>query len=197
MSRSTPLEYDKVYHIYNRGINRSSLFFEPKNYSYFLSLYRKHLAPVAGTFAFCLLENHFHLLIRIRSFDTVSSTFKGSPPVLFRPFSNFFNAYTKAINKAYGRTGKLFEESFKRKEVATEEYFTQLIYYIHSNPQHHGLRDDFRTYPHSSYPLLANKLPSWLEKEEVLDFFGGLNSFLRFHQERVEHLQEVLAYFEE
>ena len=59
-----PLQYGCHYHIYNRGNNRENLFVERRNYPYFLKLYTKHIQPVAETFAYCLLQNHFHFAIR-------------------------------------------------------------------------------------------------------------------------------------
>jgi putative transposase len=59
-----PLAYGRYYHIYNRGNNGENLFVEPRNYPYFLQQYAKHIRPVAATYAYCLLPNHFHLLIR-------------------------------------------------------------------------------------------------------------------------------------
>jgi hypothetical protein len=66
-------------------------------------------------------------------------------------FSNFFNAYAKAINKAYGRTGSLFQHPFGRVPVLTQTHLTRLVCYIHFNPQRHGLISDFREWPYSSY----------------------------------------------
>ena len=54
-------------HIYNRGNNRENLFKEAKNYPYFLKLYSKHVERVASTFAYCLLRNHFHFFVRIKT----------------------------------------------------------------------------------------------------------------------------------
>ncbi len=62
-----PLQFGQYYHIYNRGNNRENLFVEPRNYTYFLRLFAKHIQPVAETFAYCLLPNHFHFFIRTRS----------------------------------------------------------------------------------------------------------------------------------
>ena len=56
----------KPYHIYNRGNNRENIFIEKRNYQYFLTLYEKHIAPIADTFASCLIRNHFHLVVRIK-----------------------------------------------------------------------------------------------------------------------------------
>jgi putative transposase len=67
MTSPTPLEYGQYYHIYNRGNNGENLFFEERNYPYFLKLYAHHILPVANTYAYCLLRNHFHALVRIRT----------------------------------------------------------------------------------------------------------------------------------
>ena len=65
------LETECYYHVYNRGINGESLFREERNYHFFLGKYATYIEPVAETYAYCLLKNHFHLLIRIRSQETL------------------------------------------------------------------------------------------------------------------------------
>ena len=66
MTDPEPLLGDQYYHVYNRGNNREPLFRERRNYPYFLKLYAKYIEPVAETYAYCLLKNHFHLLIRTK-----------------------------------------------------------------------------------------------------------------------------------
>jgi putative transposase len=61
------LEPDHIYHIYNRGINGENIFKEERNYRYFLEKYAKYIEPIADTFAYCLLKNHFHIAIRTKS----------------------------------------------------------------------------------------------------------------------------------
>ena len=63
----TPLEPGQYFHIYDRGIDRASIFFEERNYAFLLGLYAKHVFPVAETYACCLMKNHVHLLVRIRT----------------------------------------------------------------------------------------------------------------------------------
>jgi hypothetical protein len=78
--------------------------------------------------------------------------------VSFKPsqhFSNLFNAYAKAINKAYQRTGSLFEKRFGRIEVTSDAYFCSLVFYIHFNPQKHQFVNDFRQWSCSSYNTLC------------------------------------------
>jgi REP element-mobilizing transposase RayT len=66
---SEPLIPGCYYHIYNRGNNGENIFREERNYRYFLQLYVKYIVPIAVTYAYCLLANHFHLLVRIKTED--------------------------------------------------------------------------------------------------------------------------------
>jgi len=178
----TPLEPGQYYHIYNRGVNGTNLFLEDRNYAYFMQLYAKYIAPVAETFAYCLLRNHFHLLVRMRDEeDRLGLGDRVGLRIPSRAFNNWFNAYAKAINKAYGRTGSLFQHHFGRQRVMTDRYFLALIHYIHYNPQKHGFVPDFREWPYSSYHALLSDQPTHLARAAVLDWFGGRQGLLEFH----------------
>jgi putative transposase len=193
LSKPIPLQYGRYYHIYNRGNNRQNIFFEDRNYRYFLKLYAEHIELVADTYAYCLLRNHFHLLVHVRTIAEQEETLRVSSDTLrnldqFKPknpsqqFGNLFNAYTKAINKTYNRTGSLFEHPFERIEVTSERYFARLAIYIHQNPQKHGLIDDFRTWPYSSYQALFSSRPTHLRRDKVLTWFGGLEQVESAHR---------------
>ncbi len=65
MTSPAPLQRGQVYHIYNRGNNREEIFIQERNYRHFLQLYAQYVEPVADTYAYCLLRNHFHFLVRI------------------------------------------------------------------------------------------------------------------------------------
>ena len=189
MTNPLPLEHDQYYHIYNRGNNRENLFRTPDNYRYFLKLYAKYIEPIAETFAYCLLPNHFHLLVHIKTVEAINQvqtqTNFQHPKKPSQFFSNFFNAYTKTFNKAYQRTGALFERPFGRIPVTSDAYFLQLIIYIHRNPQKHGLIADFSEWPYSSYCTLLSKQSSRIRRETVLDWFGGRDYFEQLHQQEV------------
>jgi len=90
MIRTISLEHEAYYHIYNRGNNSEIIFREESNYFYFLKLLKKYILPVADVFAYCLLNNHFHLLIRIKEEDKITVNIEKS-------FSNLFNAYAKPL----------------------------------------------------------------------------------------------------
>jgi hypothetical protein len=86
-----------------------------------------------------------------------------------------------AFNKQSDRIGTLFQTPFKRALVDNDKYFTQLIYYIHANPQLHGLIDDFKDWEWSSYRRIMAEKSSKLRKKEVLEWFGSKDSYQRFH----------------
>jgi putative transposase len=116
MKHPPPLEYDKYYHIYNRGINIGAIFRENANYEHFLRLYAQHITPVADTFAWVLMKNHFHFLVRIFAEDEIGfiKPKEGKEHIVYaekkkynpaQQFGNLFNAYTRAFNIRYHRTG--------------------------------------------------------------------------------------------
>lgn len=194
-----PLQFGQTYHIYNRGNNRENLFVEPRNYPYFLQQYTKHILPVAVTFAYSLLPNHFHFAIRTRTEEEQETYWRGqiclsfenrqiSPPPFkltppSRAFKNLFIAYSRAFNNATGRTGTLFERPFHRKPVDSQAYLLNLITYIHLNPQKHGLIDDFRLWKWSSYGAYCSAQPTNVEREEVIAWYGGQYSFFEAHED--------------
>lgn len=157
-STNTPLQAGFWYHIYNRGINRQSLFLDDRNFRYFLSLLKKHVSTVAEIHAYCLLGNHFHLLVRIRD------DFSGRPHL---GFSHAFNAYAQGINRRYGRTGSLFQRPFRRRLVSNQQYRNHLIYYIHSNPERHRVCADFEHYPYSSYQSIIWHSGDMVERKSL------------------------------
>ena len=101
-------------------------------------------------------------------------------------FANLFNAYAKAFNSTYGRTGSLFEHPFHRIEVTTDAYFAHLVTYIHQNPQLHGFVDDFRDWPFSSYHAVLSERPTRIQRDTAMDWFGGRSAFVDSHGVKVD-----------
>jgi len=196
-----PLQYGRYYHIYNRGNNGENLFVQQRNFPYFLQLYAKYIQPVAETFAYCLLPNHFHFGLRTYTeeeqeayYASQSGPFLENRPLssaqnkpLFklrepsRAFNNLFIAYARAFNRATQRTGALFERPFGRKIVDSHRYLLTLITYIHHNPQTHGFVSDFREWPWSSYGALLSHKPTKLNRDEVWGWFNGRSYFADAH----------------
>ena len=194
MNLNLPLAPDRYYHIYNRGINRENLFKEDRNYTFFLQKYAQYLSPVVDTFAYCLLRNHFHFLIRIKGEDSIrefyntritarkiSEGLHSAEFIVSKQFARFFSSYTQSMNKVYQRTGALIEAPFKRIEIDNDAYLTHLISYIHCNPQKHGFVSDFKVYPYSSFKGHLNQSEFFLNSKEVFEWFGGIYEFIEFH----------------
>jgi len=194
MNLNKQLQPDCIYHIYNRGINGESIFIEERNYTFFLQKYAEYLSPVVDTFAYCMLGNHFHLLVRIKPQEKLKSInlmskntenneigLHSADFIVSKQFAKFFSSYTQSFNKAYSRTGSLFDTPFKRIEIQHNSYFTRLIWYIHFNPEKHGFVADFRDYPHSSYHSHLLKKKTNLKRDEVISWFGNEEEYQRFH----------------
>ncbi len=173
------IESGAMYHIFNRGNNKENLFVEDRNYTYFLSLMEKYLTNVADIYCYCLMKNHFHLLLKIKDITIIKEKKYQEKPYL--AFSHFFNSYTKSINKAYNRTGSLFQEHFHRNRITEDGFFKNVVAYIHLNPEKHGFVRDFRNYPHSSYSDFFTDRKSFIDKDFVLNFFGNIDNFEAWH----------------
>jgi REP element-mobilizing transposase RayT len=199
MNQHELLVHGCFYHIYNRGINGCRLFREPDNYSYFLDLYDKHISPIANTYAWVLMPNHFHLLVRIK--DDVEmldpqgfKNLEGLAKEPYQYFSNLFNAYTKAINKCYRRTGSLFEHPFHRKKIDSPLFFRNLVVYIHNNPVKHGYKDFAMDYPWSSYLTCISLKRTKLKRDEVMGWFDSEANFRYLHTQKPGYFGENAIY---
>jgi hypothetical protein len=172
---------------------------------------------VTDLFAYCLLRNHFHAAVRIKSEEEILAaihtlrvsratghqTRQGNPAdpeegQTGKPlgsqyasirFSNFFNAYAKTINKAYGRTGSLFQHPFGRVPLTTDREFWNVIAYVHQNPQRHGFVSDFRDWRYSSYGIILAEKPTLVKRNEVMKWFGTREDYLALHDQWMTEAQ--------
>ena len=201
------LEPDTFYHIYNRGINGETVFKSEKHYSMFLEKYAYHITPIASTYSYCLLGNHFHFLIKTRTENEIKANgqiqypekeIKSLSHFISKQFSHLFNGYSQLINNGSDRTGNLFETPFRRIEVKSDAYFSQLVWYIHHNPQKHGFIKDFRDYPHSSYHSHLHQKATKLQRTEVLAWFGDTNEYIKYHsiQTGDDNIQDLIIEFD-
>lgn len=206
-----PLLSDKFYHIYNHSVGKLNIFENDGNYIYFLEKYKEYLSPFVDTFAYCLMPNHFHFAIRIKDlkqlpeikdkapltkFQTLSkvNVVENVEKLLSKQFSIFFSSYSQAFNKQQKRRGALFERPFKRKLITSDEYFKNLIYYIHLNPVHHKFVEDFQDWKFTSYNSYFSNSVSLLKDDEITNFFNDKNEFADFHNRKLE--DKLLIEFE-
>ena len=167
-----PLEEGRLYHVYNQGNNKENIFADDENRRYFIKKLEFYVCPFVTIVCMCLMDNHFHLLIKVKTWEEMQqslSKYRGLEQFVVRigmklmqsrtlaayvvseMFRRFFMAYAKAYNKRYDRTGSLFRKNFKRIEITSMDYLRNVILYIHRQPNHHGLKQDFRDYPWSTY----------------------------------------------
>jgi putative transposase len=195
--KTIPLEHGNYYHIYNRGINGCQLFKEKANYEHFLKLYAYFINPVAETYAWVLMKNHFHFLVRILEESEIDfirpKPEKANIPYPLRKkykphqqFGNLFNAYAKAYNNRFNRTGSLFESPFERIPVTDDNYLKGLVYYIHKNPVKSGICQKMEDYMWSSYPAILSGKPTNLKRDKLFKWFGSREDFIAYHQREQE-----------
>jgi len=160
----------ECYHLYNRGHNYGDIFFERENQLYFLRLVGRYLIPgVLDVVAYCLMPNHYHLLVRLRADDL-------SPAM-----QRLGLAYTKAVNKRYERAGALFQGPFQAVHVDRDEYLLHLSRYIHLNPVIAELVGQPEDWEFSSYREYLGLRPGRLPKPElVLAQLGSVDAYREF-----------------
>lgn len=98
--KKEPFESGNYYHIFNRGNNKENIFKENLNYNYFIQLIQRYIAPTANIYSYCLLPNHFHLLLKIKEIEYLPELYKLGKRKLHQPFSNLFNAYRKLLTRS-------------------------------------------------------------------------------------------------
>lgn len=187
-----PLEAGNYYHIYNRGNNSGQIFFTDRNYGYFLDKYRQYTGPYVQTIAYCLLPNHFHLLVKIRPLITPGCL----ADLISEQFRKMFICFSMAINKQEGRTGSLFQKNFRRKKITDMKYLKNAVYYINHNPERHGFRQDGLVYPWSSYRSYLNG-DRLIDHNEVTGLFGDQRQYVDFHSRQMSWMNENIWAIEE
>lgn len=182
--RKIVFEKGKYYHVYNRGCNRITIFREEENYHFLTRRIQSASVNCNITvIAYCLMPNHYHLLVRQDAEKSVSDFVQ-----------KIFNSYTKAFNKRYGRSGTLFEERFEAKEVDSDEYLIHLVRYIHLNPLKAGLVSNCQDWEFSNYREWIGMRQSLLfDSDLVSTLFKDITSYTSFVEEyNIAHRNDIL-----
>lgn len=157
------------YHLYNRGLNKQNIFHHQKDYEKLLNkLSSLVLQGDWTTYAYCLMPNHYHLLVEQRK-----------TPIA-KLIGRLFTSYGVFFNKKYQRQGPLFSDRFKSKIVQKDSYFLELSRYIHLNPVKSNLANTPEDYPFSSLSEYVGKYQrNIIDLEKVTTLLGD-------HQHRIE-----------
>ena len=190
--REQPLEPSCFYHIYNRGINGQPIFLQADHFEFFLQKAKHYLLPYFEVYAYCLMKNHFHFLIRTKELDQNhhpilnrnTTGLHSEHHVYSKQMGKLISSYTQAFNKIKGRNGALLESPFKRLKIDTESYLRNLIIYIHQNPLDIGI--SVSNYEYSSYKAIISDGKTVLQRTEVISYFDDLENFKFCHRSKVD-----------
>jgi REP element-mobilizing transposase RayT len=163
MGRAWRIEFEgALYHVMSRGNEGNYIFFDESDRKFFL----KALGEISerfeiDIFAYVLMDNHYHLLIRIQRAN------------LSKAMQWLGVTYTRRINDRHARSGHLFQGRFKSILVQNDAYLMQLSCYIHRNPLRANMVNRLDRYRWSSYPVYAYgyEPPKWLSTELILSQF--------------------------
>lgn len=148
------------YHVYNRANGSENLFTETNNYNFFLKKWDAYVGDYINVWAYCLIPNHFHFLIRVKDEDDLPNLLnpgKSVAEMISNQFRNLFISYAKSFNSVYNRNGSLFQKPFKHILIDSQTYLIAMIHYIHHNPIHHNCSNSFISWKYSSYSALLSK----------------------------------------
>ena len=111
--------------------------------------------------------------------------------IVIQQFSNLLNGYAQAYNKMFTRKGALFIDYLRRKQVTDDLYFMRLVHYIHNNPVHHHFCSSMEDWTYSSYQTMLSEKATNIEREIVLEWYGGALAYKEFHIHATELQNEL------
>lgn len=178
----TPFEFDCYYHVYNHARGNDNLFEEDSDYKMFLELITRYIASISKIYAYCLMPNHFHFLIKFDEVEIPNSFHRKELSYYYsHQWGNVQNTYSKKKNYRTGNRGGLFCQSINRNLVDSEEYLQHCIVYLHNNPVHHGFSIRPEDWKYSSYNKIMSVEPTLLERTEVIGWFENKHNFINYH----------------
>lgn len=165
-SKTRIMQPGRCYHYYTRSNTNEKLFRNTDNFNFFLTKYQFFTNPVCRTFAYCLMYDHLHVLIQVRNEAVLTDFIKAKYPkkasdskelkkmlrtVANKEFANLLNSYAQAFNKYHGRSGRLFTNSHRAREIKSREEFVNMIAFTHRDPVKHGVVQNSVEWAHNSY----------------------------------------------
>lgn len=196
--RLTPLVNGQIYHVFNRGVEKRRIYDDRLDYKRFVKIIQYYslkgpkpkfshfYAPqqtsldlsqkIAEIIAYCLMPNHFHLLVRQTQDNGVSEF-----------ISKVSNSYTKYYNTRYDRIGPLLQGQFKAVLVESDGQLMHLSRYIHLNPIVSLLVKDLENYEWSSYKEYLGLNLGFCSTNQVIDFFKEPEAYKQFVLDQVDY----------
>jgi putative transposase len=191
-------EAESMYHVYNRGVDKRIIFEDKRDYAVFLSflkyallsddsnkeinaveadllteaqrfnLRREGLADRLELVSYCLMPNHFHLLL-----------YQYEPDAITKLMRSVATGYSMYFNKRHKRVGSLFQGVYKASKINSETYWTHISRYIHLNPL--DLGQDYMLYEYSSYRVYMGSIKQdWVKPRLIMDDFKSSKEYEKF-----------------
>ena len=172
---------DSFFHVYNRGNAKDNIFVNEEDYAFFLLRLKQNLFPKENDnprikplpvnsfslISYCLMPNHFHLLIKQNSDIPISKL-----------ISKLCTSYSMFFNKKYARVGHVFQDQFKQVHVDDNKYLVWLTAYIHQNPKTAGIIADSTKYKWSSFAdYLGKDSRITCDKKIILEQYNSTQDF--------------------
>lgn len=191
---------DSFYHVYNRGLGKKVIFKDDSDYRVFLNLLKRAFGSEVkqdkkgrtypnfhaeiNLLAYCLMPNHFHLLIRTKT----------NPMLLPEVMKSVATTYVMYFNKRHNRTGPLFGKRYRAVRILQDPQLWHITRYIHMNPSDIG--SGYASYEYSSLPYyVSDKSSDWVQPDEILQMFkeSGQDymNFLRDYEAKQEELIDI------
>ena len=197
---------NECYHIYNRTNNNELLFLNDDNFAFFLTRYSEITSAYLDLYSWNLLPTHFHLLAKVKSYTEIYNHLQKIPTeelvltekkflthratihqLIDNLYQRFLISYSMSFNSMHERKGNLFHRPFKHVHVNKESHFTQAIIYINANAVKHGIVTNINDYKWSSYHSIISDEETNLCRQEILDWFGGREQFIKVLQEQTAY----------
>ena len=178
------------YHVYARGHGRNKIFRDDEDYETFLKFFARHLSkrPVEDKYGkpyphlrediallcYCLMSNHFHLLL-----------YQENEGAMTRLMRGIMTSYSLYFNRKYNSSGPLFETRYKASRISSDPYLMHISRYIHLNPK------DWMAYPHSSIHAYYLGAPEWLQPQPIVELFGSLPKYADFLNDYADYRKSL------
>lgn len=204
-----PFSTNQVYHICNRGVNKGNIFFSPLDFRRFLETalhYKYHsrrfsdkfslpryrsadtgsgdvITPKVEILAYCLMPNHFHLLLKQIEEDGIRWYMQ-----------HLINSYVHFVNTKYDRVGPLLQGRFRSILMTSDEQLLHVVRYIHLNPVVANLIENPTAYTWSSHKDYVSESNNLLvDKKFILGFFSNIDEFKNFVVNHIEYARSLEA----
>ncbi|NCU02929.1 MAG: hypothetical protein GXC73_02990 [Chitinophagaceae bacterium] len=203
-----PFACNQYYHFLFRSIDGIPLFKSNKERFFFLEKWKRFTTTLLNTWAYCLIDNHVHIIGKMKAEQEIEhnlfflpvelrtsairnflneKSLQAFESVVERQINSFMVSYSNTYNNVIERKGGVFQQPFRRSIIADESHLQQAIVYVHANAQKHGLVNDFKRHNHNSYHTILDGNETFISTKAVIEFFGGIDKFISIHKEQVAY----------